>query len=81
MQNFGQDSGSSVVVSNSNGSLPSGWNSSQDVYALQYRHDSTKNLCLVKAILMEGQLLVNAMVGDLYSISCAKLIIVLIDSL
>ena len=31
--------------------------------ALQYSHEATKQQCLVKAILMEDQLLVNAMVG------------------
>ncbi len=71
IQDFGQDISSSAV-SNSSSCLPSGWNSSQDVYALQYRHDATKKACLVKAILMEGQLLVNAMVGELSSIICSK---------
>ena len=44
--------------------LPSGWNNSQDAYALQYRHEATQQLCLIKAILMEGQLLVNGMVNN-----------------
>ncbi|XP_064383472.1 proteasome inhibitor PI31 subunit-like [Halichondria panicea] len=50
------------VSSNSNPSLPDGWNSSQDVYTLQYRHETSKKLCLVKAILMDGQLLISATV-------------------
>ena len=42
--------------------LPGGWNTSSDVYALQYRHEKTGIKCLVKAIPIEGDLLLNAMV-------------------
>eukprot|EP00731_Ephydatia_muelleri_P011088 Em0005g1674a len=42
--------------------LPEGWNSSSDVYALQYRHEKTGGTCLVKAIPIEGELLLNATV-------------------
>lgn len=46
--------------------LPSGWNTSQGVYSLQYRHQQTQNLCLVKAIPMGVQLLISVVVGILW---------------
>jgi len=42
--------------------LPGGWNSSLYDHTLQYRHSATKCRCLLRAILMEGHLLVSAMV-------------------
>ena len=45
--------------------LPEGWNSSSDVYALQYRHEKTGGTCLVKAIPIEGELLLNATVWQI----------------
>lgn len=43
--------------------LPEGWNSSQDVYALQYRYEKTKQLGLVKVIPLGSQLLISAVVS------------------
>lgn len=45
--------------------LPEGWNSSSDVYTLQYRHEKTGGTCLVKAIPVEGELLLNALVWQM----------------
>lgn len=44
--------------------LPEGWNLSPDVYTLQYRHEKTGGTCLIKAIPVEGDLLLNAMVSS-----------------
>ena len=46
--------------------LPPEWNVSQDVCALQYRHSSTQQTCLVKAIPMGDTLLLSAVVRVLY---------------
>ncbi len=44
--------------------LPHEWNISQDVCALQYRHEATQQSCLVKAIPMGETLLVSAVVSE-----------------
>lgn len=69
-QHFGVDGSkpADILSSSSRPVLPRGWNNSQDVYALQYRQEATHQLCLVKAILMEGQLLVNAMASVLLAV-------------
>ena len=52
-----------AISSSSQPALPEGWNSSQEVCALQYRHIKTKRLGLVKVIPLGGQLLVSAVVS------------------
>ncbi|CAI8008582.1 Proteasome inhibitor PI31 subunit [Geodia barretti] len=49
--------------------LPAGWNTSQDVYALQYHHPGQRKLILVKMIVIDTQLLISAMsAGDIETI-------------
>ena len=43
--------------------LPPGWNGSQDVCSLQYRHVASEQTCLVKAIPLGAQQLISAVVG------------------
>ena len=67
IQNFGEGvatpSPTSSPSSSSPYSLPVGWNSSQDVYSLQYHHPKQRKLCLVKMIVIDTQLLISAMVS------------------
>ena len=66
LQDFEQANAEShaVISSATEPRLPPEWNNSQDVYALQYLHDETQQLCLVKAISLEDELLVSAVVCD-----------------
>ena len=43
-------------------SLPVGWNSSQEVCSLQYFHQRSRQLFLVKTLVIGGELLISAMV-------------------
>ncbi len=43
--------------------LPLGWNRSSDIFALQYRHERTQQMCLVKVIPLGVQLIISALVG------------------
>lgn len=51
-----------AVSTQVNAQLPDGWNASQDVCSLQYKHEATGQTCLVKAIPMAEQLLISAVV-------------------
>ena len=65
LQNFGEESTSlkPAISSPIQPALPEGWNSSQEVYTLQYRHNPTNRCCLVKGIPLGGQLLISAVVS------------------
>lgn len=43
--------------------LPGGWNTSQNVYALQYHNIAQRKLALVKMIVIDKELLITAMVS------------------
>ena len=51
-----------VISSAEEPHLPPEWNSSQDVYCLQYLHGATQLLCLVKAIALGDELFFSAAV-------------------
>lgn len=57
---------SSKATNSSPYCLPAGWNTSQDVYALQYHHPGQRKLVLVKIIVIDTQLLINAMVREFF---------------
>lgn len=52
-----------AISSASAPALPSGWNSSPDVYALQYGCRDSRLTCLMKVIPLGDELLVNVMVS------------------
>ena len=52
-----------AISTRSQPQLPTGWNISQDVCSLQYRHSARQQVCLVKAIPMGAQLLISAVVS------------------
>ena len=64
LQRFGEESSRSLpaISTSAQPQLPAGWNSSQDVYALQYRHRQSGEICLVKVVPLGDQLLLNAVV-------------------
>lgn len=64
LQGFGEGVKLDDLSSPEKPELPPGWNSSQDVYALQYRHQATRQMCLVKAITMGETLLINVVVSN-----------------